>query len=58
MANQVQTRKGTCPTHGIVDATREMPPHGFPFIYHWVRRVLAGRQPYRCPSCNAPVTIV
>jgi hypothetical protein len=56
MAHDVQTRKGTCPTHGLVDGTRNMPGHGFPFLYHWIRRVLAGRKPYRCPMCDQPVT--
>jgi hypothetical protein len=56
MADEVQTHQGTCPTHGMVDATRPMPAPGFPYLYHWVRRVLASRKPYRCPACNEPVT--
>jgi hypothetical protein len=40
----------------MVDGTRPMPAHGFPYLYHWMRRVLAGRKPYRCPTCNEPVT--
>lgn len=56
MATEVETRRGTCPSHGTVEATREMPGHGFPWAYHWVRRVIAGRKPFRCPTCGAAVT--
>jgi hypothetical protein len=56
MANEVQTRKGTCPTHGAVDATREVPRVGFPFILYAVRKTLANRRPFRCPSCGEAVT--
>jgi len=56
MANQIQTKSGTCATHGQVDATRELPAPHFPFVVYALRRVLAGRRPYRCPDCGAPVT--
>jgi hypothetical protein len=56
MANETQTRKGTCPTHGTVDATREVPRVGFPFVVYAVRRWIASRRPFRCPTCGAPVT--
>jgi hypothetical protein len=56
MPNETQTRTGTCPTHGSVEATREMPGSGFPFLVNAVRRQIAGRRPYRCPTCGAPVT--
>src|SRR4029078_13522209 len=32
MASETQTRTGTCPTHGSVEAAREMPGYGFPFL--------------------------
>lgn len=54
--NQVETRTGTCPTHGTVQATRTMPRPGFPFVVYAVRRMLAGRRPYRCPDCGAAVS--
>jgi hypothetical protein len=56
MASETQTQTGTCPTHGSVEATREMPGSGFPFLVNAVRRQIAGRRPYRCPTCGAPVT--
>jgi hypothetical protein len=56
MATETQTRTGTCPTHGRVEATREMPRPSFPFVVFAIRRVLASRRPYRCPTCGQPVT--
>jgi hypothetical protein len=55
VASETQTRTGTCPTHGSVEATRQMPKPGFPYVVYAVRRFLAGRQPYRCPECGSPV---
>lgn len=56
MAKEVQTQTGQCPTHGTVEATREMPGMGFPIIYFAVVRALAKRKPFSCPECGAPVT--
>jgi len=56
MASETQTRTGTCPTHGAVEATRQVPRAGFPFVVFAVRRLLAARRPYRCPTCGQPVT--
>jgi hypothetical protein len=56
MANEVQTRTGNCPTHGQVEATREVPRPGFPYVVYFIRRMLAQRRPYRCPDCGAAVT--
>ena len=55
MTTEVQTRTGTCPTHGAVEATREVPKVHFPFFVYAVRRLMASRRPYRCPSCGAAV---
>jgi hypothetical protein len=55
MAKETQTMTGTCPTHGAVEATRDVPRVTFPPIYTAVKRSLAKRRPYRCPVCNAPV---
>ncbi len=55
MASETQTRNGNCPTHGAVAATREMPKPSFPFFVFAVRRLIAGRRPYRCPTCGSPV---
>jgi hypothetical protein len=32
MAKEVDTQTGRCVTHGTVQATREVPKMGFPFI--------------------------
>jgi hypothetical protein len=56
MAKEVQTLTASCPTHGPVLATREMPGSGFPWVVNGVRRWLAKREPYRCPTCKQPVT--
>jgi hypothetical protein len=56
MANEVQTRAGRCPTHGTVEATKEVPRPQFPFLFYAVRRLAAARRPFRCPTCGTPVT--
>lgn len=56
MPDQTETRTGTCPTHGTVQAERRMPRPGFPFVVYSIRRMLAAKRPYRCPDCGAPVT--
>ena len=56
MASETQTRTGTCPTHGTVEATRELPKPSFPFFVYAVRRLVANRRPYLCPTCGAEVT--
>ena len=55
MAKEVQTQTGQCPTHGTVEATREIPKMTFPFVYFAVMRAIAQRRPYRCPHCGAAV---
>jgi len=55
MAIEVETKTGRCATHGQVNATRDMPKSGFPWIVNGLRRVVAGRRPFRCPTCDAPV---
>jgi len=57
MAKETQTRAGNCPTHGTVDATREIPAIGFPYGWFVVARALAKRRPYKCPECGGPVTL-
>ena len=55
MADKVETRRGICETHGSVEATREMPRTQFPFIVYAVRRFMARKRPFLCPSCGKPV---
>jgi hypothetical protein len=37
MTKEAETRTGRCATHGTVQATREIPKIGFPYIYFAVR---------------------
>jgi hypothetical protein len=55
MATEEEHRSGRCTTHGEVEATRDMPRSGFPWVYHAVRRMMARRRPFRCPECGASV---
>jgi hypothetical protein len=55
MPLETETRTGRCASHGTVDATRDMPKSGFPWIINALRRLIAGRRPFRCPICDAPV---
>ena len=55
MITEVQTQAGRCSTHGTVQATRQVPQTGFPFVLYAIRRALAQRRPYLCPQCGAAV---
>ena len=55
MATEVQTRTGRCSTHGTVQATREIPKTGFPYVVYALRRAAAQRRPFLCPECGAAV---
>jgi hypothetical protein len=57
MATETETRRGRCATHGVVEATREVPRMGFPFVFFAARRFLARRKPFHCPTCGAEVTV-
>jgi len=53
---ETETRTATCAEHGRVEATREIPRMGFPFIYFAITRAQARRRPFLCPTCGAPVS--
>jgi len=55
MATETETMTGRCDQHGTVQASREIPGMGFPFVYFAVARALARRKPYRCPECGAAI---
>jgi ABC-2 type transport system ATP-binding protein len=55
MAKEVQTQAGRCSTHGTVEATREVPKTGFPFVAYAIWRAVAQRRPFLCPECGAAV---
>jgi hypothetical protein len=55
MATEVQTQAGRCSTHWTVQATREVPQMGFPFVVYTIWRAVAQRRPLLCPQCGAAV---
>ena len=55
MAQEVQTQAGRCSTHGTVEAAREVPKMGFPFLVYAIWRAVARRRPFLCPECGAAV---
>ena len=55
MATEVETQTGRCATHGTVEATREIPKMGFPFVYYAIARARARKRPFLCPDCGEPV---
>lgn len=55
MTTETHTTTGECPTHGMVEATREVPQISFPPMITAIRRAIAKRRPYRCPTCGAAV---
>jgi hypothetical protein len=55
MTTEIQTQAGRCSTHGTVQATREVPEMGFPFVIYAIRRAVAQRRPFRCPECGVAV---
>ena len=57
MTSQVQTKTGTCPTHGAVQGTREIPKLEFPFVVFAIMRGVAmWRRPFTCPQCGGVIT--
>jgi len=52
-----QKKFGTCPTHGQVQATREVPEMSWPFIVYGFKRLAARNKPYHCPECGGPVSL-
>jgi transposase len=55
MATEVQTQAGRCSARGTVEATREVPQIGFPFVVYTIWRAIAQRRPFRCPECGTPI---
>lgn len=53
---ETRTRQGTCPTHGRVQAEKQLPKITFPFVITGPARGIAAIRPYRCPTCGAKVS--
>ena len=50
-----QTKYGECPTHGQVQARRDVPSMSWPFIVSAVRRLASRNKPFTCPTCGSEV---
>jgi hypothetical protein len=55
MATETQIHSGRCAAHGTVQATREIPKMGFPFVVYAFLRSRAKRKPFVCPECGEAV---
>ena len=55
MAVETETQTEQCAIHGTVQATRDMPKMGFPYIYYALVRSRAKRKPFLCPECGEAV---
>ena len=53
---EIETQTARCSDHGSVQATREIPGMGFPFVYFAIARSIARRRPFKCPECGGDVT--
>ena len=53
MAREVQTHAGRCFTHGTVEATREVPEIGFPFVVYALWRAVAPAPPVPLPRMRS-----
>jgi hypothetical protein len=51
----LRTATGSCATHGVVRAVKEIPRPKWPFVVYLGKRIAASRAPYRCPECGQPV---
>ena len=54
--SEIVIQRGRCSTHGVVQATKQVPKVRFPFLVFGVLRILANLRPFRCPACGMKVT--
>lgn len=53
----VKVRRGQCPTHGVVDATKPVIAP-WPFLVAIPRLIISLIRGWRCPTCGAKTTPV
>jgi hypothetical protein len=53
--HETVTGQGNRPTHGEVQAVKEVPTIKLPFVTTGVARGFAALRPYRCRECGARV---
>ena len=53
MAKEAQTQAGRCSTHGTVEATREIPETGFPYVVYAIRRARRPAPPVPLPGMRS-----
>ena len=51
------TRSGDWPTHGRVQAVRDVPAFRPPGLFWGIRRLAKIGAPYLCPQCGAKVSL-
>ena len=52
-STQTRTRAGQCPTHGSVQAVKEVPVFRPPGLFWAFQSLGSAFKPYRCPECGA-----
>jgi hypothetical protein len=55
MAKEPLVATRTCPTHGVVEATKTV-PGVFPVLAYLPRLAASSIRGYRCPQCGAKTT--
>ena len=51
-----KTKLGRCPTHGDVQAVKEVPVFVLPGLFWGLRYLGAALRPYHCPQCGQKVS--
>jgi len=54
VATETRTHTAVCPAHGTVEATREMPKPGWPYLVYAVRRHSRRGDPTAAPLAGKP----
>ena len=57
MAKEIQTQARRCSTHATVEATREVPEMGFPFVVYAIWRAVAPASPRPSAGHAAPRSV-
>jgi hypothetical protein len=47
-----KTKQATCPTHGSVQATKDVPVFSPPGVFWAMKSLGSPLKPYRCPQCG------
>ena len=50
------TKTGNCPTHGTVEAVKEVPAFKAPGLFYLLSSLANPFRPYKCPQCGQRVS--